>query len=97
MNEEDSRVLVTILKEIRENQKVALDRQAEALALQREQFAMVQRQADRHERIQDRAENIQVKSAPLAAVARKTLFFILPIVTLLIVYVSWLIFRWLIR
>jgi hypothetical protein len=33
----------------------------------------------------------------MVAVARKTLFFILPIVTLLIVYVSWLIFRWLIR
>ncbi len=97
MNEEDSRVLVTILKEIRENQKVALDRQAEALALQRERFAIVQRQADRYERIQDRAENIQVKSAQLVVVAQKTLFFILPIVTLLIVYVSWLIFRWLIR
>lgn len=97
MNEEDSRVLVTILKEIRENQRLQLERQAEAVALQREQFAIVQRQADRHERIQDRAENIQVKSAQLVAVARKTLFFILPIVTLLIVYVSWLIFRWFIR
>ena len=71
MNEEDSRVLVTILKEIRDSKKIQLDRQAEALALQREQFAIVQRQADRHERIQDRAENIQVKSAQLVAVARK--------------------------
>lgn len=93
MNDEDARLLVTILKEIRDNQKVQLDRQAEALALQREQFAVVQRQTERHERIQDRAENIQAKSAQMVAVARKTLFFLLPIVTLLIVYVSWLIFR----
>ena len=97
MNDEDSRLVVTVLKEIRENQRLQLERQAEAVALQREQFAIVQRQADRHERIQDRAENIQVKSAQMVAVARKTLFFILPIVTLLIVYVSWLIFRWFIR
>lgn len=50
------RVLVTVLKEIRETQKVQLDRQAEPLALQREQFAIVQ--TDRHKRIQHRAENI---------------------------------------
>jgi len=97
MNDEDSRLFVTVLKEIRDNQKLQLDRQAEAIALQREQFALVQRQAERHERIQDRAENIQARSAQVMAVARKTLFFVLPIVTLLIVYVSWLILRLLIR
>jgi Flp pilus assembly protein TadB len=97
MNDEDSQLFVTVLKEIRDNQKLQLDRQAEAIALQREQFALVQRQAERHERIQDRAENIQARSAQVMAVARKTLFFVLPIVTLLIVYVSWLIFRLLIR
>ena len=97
MNEEESRQLVTILKEIRDNQKVQLDRQTEALALQREQFAVVQRQAERYEHIQTRAENLQVRSAQIVAVARKTLFFILPIVTLLIAYVSWLLFGWVIR
>jgi hypothetical protein len=97
MNDEDSRLFVTVLEEIRDNQKLQLDRQAEAIALQREQFALVQRQAERHERIQDRAENIQARSAQVMAAARKTLFFVLPIVTLLIVYVSWLIFRLLIR
>jgi hypothetical protein len=63
MNDEDSRLFVTVLEEIRDNQKLQLDRQAEAIALQREQFALVQRQAERHERIQDRAENIQARSA----------------------------------
>ena len=93
MNDQESQLLATLLKEIRDNQKLQLDCQTEALQLQREQFALVQKQADRHERVQDRAENIQAKSAQIVAVARKTLFFILPIIALLIIYVSWLIFR----
>ena len=87
MNDENSRLLLAALKEISDNQQLQL-------ALQREQFALVQRQAERHEVIQDRAENIQAKSAQIMAVARRTLFVILPIVTLLILYVSWLLFRY---
>ena len=86
MNDENARLLLTALKEISDNQKLQL-------ALQREQFALVQRQAERHEVIQDRAENIQAKGAQIIAVARRTLFVILPIVTFLILYVSWLLFR----
>ena len=87
MNDENVRLLLAVLKEISDNQQLQL-------ALQREQFALVQRQAERHEVIQDRAENIQAKSAQIMAVARRTLFVILPIVTLLILYVSWLLFRY---
>ena len=86
MNDENSRLFLAALKEISDNQKLQL-------ALQREQFALVKRQADRHEMIQDRAENIQAKGAQIMAVARRTLFVILPIVTFLILYVSWLLFR----
>src|SRR5262249_41155527 len=97
MNDGESRLLVTILQEIRDNQKMQLDRQVDALALQREQFAIVQRQAERYEHIQDRAEHIQARSAQIMAVARKTMFVALPILTIMIAYVSWLIFGWLIR
>ena len=62
MNDGESRLLVTILQEIRDNQKMQLDRQVDALALQREQFAIVQRQAERYEHIQDRAEHIQAEA-----------------------------------
>ena len=86
MNDENARLLLTALKEISDNQQLQL-------ALQREQFALVQRQAERHELIQDRAENIQAKGAQIMAVARRTLLVILPIVTFLILYVSWLLFR----
>jgi hypothetical protein len=93
MTDQEFQQLTTILREIRDGQRLQLERQAEALALQREQLAVVQGQTERHERIQDRAENIQVKGAELMAVARKTLFVLLPLVGLLILYVSWLIFR----
>ena len=93
MNNAEAQQLDAILKEIRDNQKLQIERQTEALALQREQWALLQRQADRHERIQDRAENIQAKSAQMVAVARRTLFFLLPVLILLMMSVSWLIFR----
>lgn len=93
MTDQETQQLSSLLKDIRDNQKLQLDRQTEALALQREHYAFIQRQTERHERLQDRAEHIQVKGAQLMAVARKTLFVLLPIVTLLIVYVSWLILR----
>ena len=87
MNDENVRLLLAALKEISDNQQLQL-------ALQREHSWLVQRQAERHEMIQGRAENIQAKSAQIMAVARRTLFVILPIVTLLILYVSWLLFRY---
>jgi hypothetical protein len=85
--------VVRLLTEMRDAQRLQLARQEEALKLQREQFAIFQRQAERAERLQDRAEKIQDKSAQVIGTARKSLFAILPIVVLLIGYVSWLMFR----
>ena len=86
MNEQELQRLIRTLEEIRDNQKLQLERQAEALALQREQFALGQKQSDRTERIQDCAEDIQAKGAQLVAGARRALAIILPIVTVLILY-----------
>jgi uncharacterized membrane protein (DUF106 family) len=93
MNDQNSQQLIRILEEIRNNQRTQLERQAEALALQREQFALVQQQTERAERLQDRAEQIQIKSAQLVTGARKGMVVILPIIVLLLAYLSWLIFR----
>jgi hypothetical protein len=93
MNDQDLQRLIRLLEEIRDGQKLQLERQAEALALQREQFALVRQQTERAERIQDRAEQIQIKSAQLVAGARKAVVILLPIVIGLIIYVSWLLFR----
>jgi len=92
MNDQDLQRFIRTLEEMRDNQKLQLERQAEALALQRQQFSLVQKQSDRKERIQDRAEDIQAKGAQLVAGARRALAIILPIVTVLIIYLSWLIF-----
>lgn len=79
MNDQDAQRIIHILEEIRNNQK--------------QQFAMVQKQHERTDRIQDRAEQIQAKSAQLVAGSRKAMLVILPIILVLILYVSWLMFH----
>ena len=90
MNDQDFQHLVRVLEEIRDNQKLQLQQQAEAQAI-------AKKQSERNERIQDRAEQIQNKSAQLIAGSRKALSVILPIITLLILYLSWLLFHRVIR
>jgi hypothetical protein len=84
--------VVRLLREIRDGQRAQLAAQEEVLRMQREQFGLAQRQAERAERINDRAEQIQSGSAQLIGVARKALFTVLPILVVLIGYVTWLLF-----
>lgn len=93
MNDDELQRLISVLERIAQNQQLQLERQQEALALQREQFALLQRQSERADRIQARAEQLQIKSAQVFAGARKALSIMLPVVVILIVYVSWLVFR----
>jgi hypothetical protein len=79
MEKNDADRIATLLEQIRDNQLAQLE--------------LVKRQAERTERIQDRAEELQAKSAGMVTTARRSLAFLLPLVILLIVYVSWLIFR----
>jgi uncharacterized membrane protein (DUF106 family) len=93
MNDQDiSQRMVRILEEMRDNQKIQLERQAEALAVQRETFALVQRQSERAEKLQDRAEQLQTKSAQMVGAGRKVMAVVLPLIVVLIVYLSWLLF-----
>ena len=86
MNPDDTARTLALLEQIRDNQ-------AAALALQKEQFELFRRQVERNERIQDRAEELQARSAGIMTTARRSLAIVLPIVFVLIVYLSWLIFR----
>jgi uncharacterized membrane protein (DUF106 family) len=79
MDSEDARRITALLEQIRDDQNAQLE--------------LMRRQAERTERIQDRAEELQAKSAGMVTTARRSLAFLLPLVILLIVYVSWLIFR----
>jgi hypothetical protein len=93
MNDDDMKRLISVLEEIRDDQRVQLERQTEALALQREYFAIAKGRGERAERIQARAEALQETSARLVASSRKVMAVVLPIVFVLIAYVSWLLFR----
>jgi hypothetical protein len=63
------------------------------VAMQKEQFDLFRRQLERSERIQDRAEELQARGAGIMNTARRSLAFVLPVVILLIAYLTWLIFR----
>ena len=86
MDPNDSARIESLLETIRDNQ-------AAALALQKEQLELVRRQLERAEHIQDRAEELQSRGMGIMTTARRSLAIVLPIVILLIVYLSWLIFR----
>jgi uncharacterized membrane protein (DUF106 family) len=85
--------MLALLEQLRDNQAEQLRRQAEALAVQKEQFEIFRRQAERAEKLQDRAEELQSRSMGIVKTARRSLAFVLPVVILLILYLSWLIFR----
>ncbi len=93
MERDDSARITDLLGQIRDNQSAQLACQREALEIQKGQLEIVKRQAERTERIQDRAEELQAKSAGMVKTARRTLAVVLPLVALLILYLSWLIFR----
>jgi len=79
MDSEDARRITALLEQIRDDQNAQLE--------------LMRRQAERTERIQDRAEELQAKSADVVATARRSLAVVLPLVVLLIAYLTWLIFR----
>jgi hypothetical protein len=79
MDKDDVARIAGLLEQIRDNQA--------------EQLALVKRASERTERIQDRAEALQAKGAGIVRTARLAIAVILPVVVLLIAYVSWLMFR----
>ena len=93
MHEDDTQRIAAALEELRDGQKLQIERQLESLELQRQQFAIVQNQAARTERIQTKAELLQDRGAKLVQGSRKFMMIIVPVIVALIVYVSWLIFK----
>ena len=84
--------LIALLEELRDNQRLQLERQAEALAMQRRQVELVERQFERGEALQVRAEQLQEKSGQLMERGRKVFLVVIPVLFLLLAYVSWLLF-----
>ena len=100
MNSNDNEEVIALLKEIRDGQKLQLERQAESLAgqsesiaMQREQFAAFKKQMQGINKMQDRAQHIQEKAAQLVGASRKVLVVVIPFALLILIYLSWLLFR----
>jgi CHASE3 domain sensor protein len=93
MEQQELARIVELLEEIRDNQATQLARQAEALAMQQQQYELVRVQSERAARLQDRAEELQARGMGIMKTARGTLAIVLPIVIVLIIYLSWLLFR----
>jgi hypothetical protein len=92
-DEERLREIAKLLEELRDNQKTQLERQGEALAIQKKQFELFLQQHDKTVAIQNRAESIQDRSAQLVAGVRRLFPVIVGVLVLLILYVTWLLFR----
>jgi small-conductance mechanosensitive channel len=93
MESEQYQELIGILRDIQKNQREQIERQTEALKIQAEQYDLVRQQTARNLEIQDRAERLQEKGNALMERGRKLFLVIVPIIFLLIVYLSWLLFR----
>ena len=72
---------IALLREIRDNQRTQLARQAEALEMQRNQFEMARAQLERAEALQGRAEALQGKAGK---VVKFILWVAIPLLALLL-------------
>ena len=86
-------LIARLLEEVRDNQKVQIERQAESLAIQKEQYQIFLKQHEKTAKIQERAEAIQDKSANLVNKIQRFVPFAIAVVFVLILYLTWLLFR----
>ena len=94
MNDTESlEKIARLLEEVRDNQKVQIERQAESLAIQKEQYQVFLKQHEKTARIQERAEAIQEKSSNLVNRIQRFVPFAIAAVFILILYLTWLLFR----
>lgn len=100
MSERDIEKIIGLLEEIRDGQKLQLDRQAEALdrqaeviAKQKERFATFDEAKTAAQTIQNQSANTLRKSEQLIDRARFTAIFVVPAALLLLVVVCWLVFH----
>ena len=64
--------IARLLEEIRDGQRIQLERQTETLALQKEQFQRTQKLQERAEAIQDRSAQLVAREGSRATAAPKT-------------------------
>ena len=97
MNDDQAERIIRLLEEIRDGQRLQLERQAQALQRQEE---IVAQQRERFAGLSQRsgqADQILAKSAKVVASARMLTFVILPVALLFAAFLVWMLFAHLVR
>ena len=89
----ESEEVLALLRNIQGNQLQSLAMQRESLELQRKAVEATLSQFSRAEAIQAKAEQIQARSAEIMASGWRTMKVLLPVIIVLIIYLSWLLFH----
>jgi hypothetical protein len=96
MNDQDAEKIIRLLEEIRDGQRLqlerqaqALERQAEVLAQQRERLAASSKGIVETKAIGEQAERILAQSAKVVTGARVLVLVALPLAALLLVFALW--------
>jgi len=104
MNQEDSERIIRLLEEIRDGQRLqlerqaqAIERQAEALAQQRQRMAGLSQSASDVQGFGEQAGRVLAQSSKLVKSARILLWVSLPFAFLLLAFVLWALFAYLAR
>ena len=87
--------MIVIPTEIRmenQNDNEILETLQTMLALQEQQLEIVKHHYERAERLQDRAEEMQEKASTMVTYGRRAFLVVIPILIILIIYVSGLLF-----
>jgi Flp pilus assembly protein TadB len=92
-DEGESAKIVQLLEEIRDNQRLQLERQAEAISLQKQQRELVDSRMAQATSLQDRAERLEERKSRALKVFRIFIFSVLSIVGLLLILVAWITFE----
>jgi hypothetical protein len=91
--EGESAKIVQLLEEIRDNQRLQLERQAEAISLQKQQRELVDSRMAQATSLQDRAERLEERKSRALKVFRIFIFSVLSIVGSLLILVAWITFE----
>ena len=82
----DESETTSLLREIRDNQRLQLERQAEALELQRNHFDAARKQIERAEQLQNRADALQGRAGKGL---KFILWIVVPVLALLLALMLW--------
>ena len=90
MHDQDAANIIRLLEEIRDGQRLQLERQAQVLQRQEELLAQQRERLASVSRTSGKAEELLAKSAKVVASARILAWVALPFALLLVVFLLWL-------